>query len=98
MAAQDLNAMAFPKLSEEQVAQLGLYAGASTKTFRAGEALFRAGDRDPKFFVIKSGELEVIDITGDQAKTIRVQGPGVFEDEVKYVQWKLYPSFCHHDD
>jgi Cyclic nucleotide-binding domain len=71
---------------------------ASTKTFRAGEALFRAGDRDPKFFVIKSGELEVIDITGDQAKTIRVQGPGVFEDEVKYVQWKLYPSFCHHDD
>jgi hypothetical protein len=42
MAAQDLNAMAFPKLTEEQNRQLGHYAGASTKTFRAGGAAFRA--------------------------------------------------------
>jgi len=52
MAAQDLNAMAFPKLTEEQMTQLARYAGASTKTFRAGDALFRAGDRDAMFFVI----------------------------------------------
>jgi thioredoxin reductase (NADPH) len=78
MAAQHLNAMAFPKLTEEQMTQLARYAGASTKTFRAGEALFRAGDRDRKFFVIRSGELEIIDITGDQPKKIRIQGPGEF--------------------
>ena len=42
MAAQDLSAIAFPKLTEEQMTQLARYAGASTKTFRAGEALFRA--------------------------------------------------------
>src|SRR5256885_3967380 len=85
MAAQDLNAMAFPKLTEEQMTQLARYAGASTKTFPAGEALFRAGDRDPKFFVIKSGELEIIDVTGDQAKTIRVQGPGEFTGDVGHL-------------
>ena len=85
MAAQDLNAMAFPKLTEEQMAQLGRYAGASTKTFRAGEALFHAGDRDPKFFVIRSGELEIIDVTGDQPKTIRVQGPGDFTGDVGHL-------------
>ena len=85
MAAQDLNAMAFPKLTEEQMTQLARYAGASTKTFRAGEALFRAGDRDPKFFVIKSGELEIIDVTGDQPKTIRVQGPGDFTGDVGHL-------------
>src|SRR6267154_6896916 len=85
MAAQDLNAMAFPKLTEEQITQLARYAGASTKTFRAGEALFRAGDRDPKFFVIKSGELEIIDVTGDQPKTIRVQGPGNFTGDVGHL-------------
>jgi hypothetical protein len=67
--AQDLNAMAFPKLSEAQIAQLARYAGATSKRFRAGEALFRAGDREPKFFVIKSGELEIVDVTGDQPKT-----------------------------
>jgi len=85
MAAQDLNAMAFPKLTEEQMTQLARYAGASTKTFRAGKALFRAGDRDPKFFVIKSGELEIIDITGDQPKTLRVQGPGEFTGDVGHL-------------
>jgi thioredoxin reductase (NADPH) len=85
MAAQDLNAMAFPKLTEEQMTQLARYAGASTKTFRAGEALFRTGDRDPKFFVIKSGELEIIDVTGDQPKTIRVQGPGDFTGDVGHL-------------
>src|SRR2546426_9327495 len=85
MAAQDLNAMAFPTLTEEQITQLARYAGASTKTFRAGEALFRAGDRDPKFFVIKSGELEIVDITGDQPKTLRVQGPGEFTGDVGHL-------------
>jgi len=85
MAAQDLNAMAFPKLTEEQIRQLARYAGASTKTFHAGEALFHAGDRDPKFFVIKSGELEIIDVTGDQPKTIRVQGPGDFTGDVGHL-------------
>jgi thioredoxin reductase (NADPH) len=85
MAAQDLNAMAFPKLTEEQITQLARYAGASTKTFRAGEALFHAGDRDPKFFVIKSGELEIIDVTGDQPKTIRVQGPGDFTGDIGHL-------------
>src|SRR5881398_889830 len=85
MAAQDLNAMAFPTLTEEQITQLARYAGAPTKTFRAGEALFRAGDRDPKFYVIKSGELEIIDVTGDQPKTIRVQGPGDFTGDVGHL-------------
>src|SRR5437762_696514 len=85
MAAQDLNAMAVPKLTEEQMTQLARYAGATTKTFRAGEALFRAGDRDPKFFVIKSGELEIVDVTGDQPKTIRVQGSGDFTGDVGHL-------------
>ena len=42
MEAQDLNAIGVRKLTEEQMTQLSRYAGASTKTFRAGEALFRA--------------------------------------------------------
>ena len=77
--------MAFPTLTEEQITQLARYAGAPTKTFRAGEALFRAGDRDPKFYIIKSGELEIIDVTGDQPKTIRMQGPGDFTGDVGHL-------------
>src|ERR1700720_3612515 len=85
MAAQDLNAMAFPKLTEAQIAQLGRYAGAPPKKFRAGETLFRCGDRDSKFFVIKAGEVEIVDDTGDEPKTIRVEGPGEFTGDVGHL-------------
>src|SRR5438552_19178107 len=84
-ADQDLNAIAFPTLSQEQIARLDRYANATSKRFRKGEALFRAGDRAPKFFVIKSGELEVVDVTGDRPKTIRVLGPGEFTGDVGHL-------------
>src|SRR6266481_2995474 len=82
---RDLNTIAFPILTEEQMAQLGRYAGAPPKKFRPGEALFRAGDRDAKFFVVKSGKIEIVDVTGDQPKTIRVQGPGEFTGDVGHL-------------
>src|SRR6195256_2209739 len=85
MAAQDLDAMAFPTLSEEQIAQLGRSAGAPPQKFRAGEALFRAGDRESKFFVVKSGKIDIVDVTGDQPKTIRVLGPGGFTGDVGHL-------------
>src|SRR5438309_3652515 len=82
---RDLNTIAFPILSEEQMAQHGRYAGAPPKKFRPGEALFRAGDRDSKFFVVKSGKIEIVDVTGDQPKTIRVIGPGEFTGDVGHL-------------
>src|SRR4030081_478597 len=85
MAEQDLDAMAFPTLSEEQIAKLGRYAGAPPKKFRAGEALFRTGDRDSQFFVVKSGKIDIVDVTGDQPKTIRVLGPGQFTGDVGHL-------------
>ena len=82
---RDLNTIAFPILSEEQMAKLGRYAGAPPKKFRAGEALFHAGDRDSKFFVIKSGKIDIVDVTGDQPKTVRVIGPGEFTGDVGHL-------------
>ena len=85
MAEQGLEAVAFPKLSEEQIEQLGRYAGATPKKFRAGEALFRVGDRDFRFFVIKSGEVEIIDETGEKPKTVAVHHPGSFTGDVNHL-------------
>ena len=85
MAVQDLNAIAFPTLSEAQIARLGRYAGAPPKTFRAGDALFRCGDRDSNFFVIKSGEVELVDETGEKPKAIRVLGAGEFTGDVGHL-------------
>src|SRR5712692_4785393 len=82
---RDLNTIAFPILSEEQIAQLGRYAGAPPKKLRAGEALFHAGDRDSKFFVVKSGKIDIVDVTGDQPKAVRVIGPGEFTGDVGHL-------------
>ena len=85
MAEQDLNAIAFPTLTETQMLGLERYADAAPKRFPAGEALFHAGDRDPKFYVIKAGEIEIVDITGEEPKTLRVQGPGNFTGDVGHL-------------
>ncbi len=65
MAEHDLQTVAFPTLDEAQVATLGSCAGTSLTKYRAGQALFRCGDRDAKFFIIKSGQVEIRDETGD---------------------------------
>jgi thioredoxin reductase (NADPH) len=85
MAEQDLNTISFPKLDDEQMAKLGRYAGVSPKKFRAGQALFHCGDRNSNFFVIKSGEMELVDETGDKPKTIRVLGAGEFTGDVGHL-------------
>jgi thioredoxin reductase (NADPH) len=85
MAVQQLDAIAFPKLDEEQMAKLGRYAGVTPKKLRASEALFRVGDRDSNFFVIKSGEVELVDDTGDQQKIVRVLGAGEFTGDVGHL-------------
>jgi thioredoxin reductase (NADPH) len=85
MAEQDLNAIGFPTLTETQMAALERYANAAPKKFPAGAALFHAGDRDPKFYVIRSGEIEIVDVTGEEPKTLRVQGPGNFTGDVGHL-------------
>ena len=82
MAEQDLRASAFPKLNEAQLAALGSCSLTMLKRYRDGEKLFAVGDRDFKFFVIKSGHIEIIDESGDQPKTVVVLGPGDFTGEV----------------
>jgi thioredoxin reductase (NADPH) len=85
MAEHDLNAVAFPTLSEAQIVELGRYAGAPPKKFRAGETLFRVGDRNFRFFVIKSGEIEIIDETGEKPKTVVVHHAGGFTGDVNHL-------------
>lgn len=85
MAEHGLESVAFPKLSEEQIEQLGRYAGTPLRKFQAGEALFRTGARDFKFFVVKSGEVEIIDETGDKPKTVTVHHAGSFTGDVNHL-------------
>src|SRR5882762_7696558 len=85
MAEQDLNTIAFPTLDAAQMAKIERYANGPPKKFKAGQALFRVGDRDAKFFVIKSGEVEIVDESGDKPKTIMAVGAGQFTGDVGHL-------------
>ena len=78
MAEHDLYTVAFPKLDETQIATLVRCAGASLKQYRVGEKLFEVGDQGFKFFVIKSGEVEILDESGETPKTVTIHRPGEF--------------------
>ncbi len=85
MAQFDLHETAFPTLSEAQIAQLGSCTAASLSRYAAGDVLVHFGDRDFKFFVVRSGEIEILDQTGDRPKTIAVHSRGEFTGDVSHL-------------
>jgi thioredoxin reductase (NADPH) len=85
MTETTLRAIAFPTLDEAQMGKLAACTGASLGRYPAGTPLFEVGDRDFKFFVVKSGEVEIVDETGDTPKTITVHRPGEFTGDVAHL-------------
>ena len=85
MIDHELHSAAFPKLDAGQIAKLGACAGAVLQRHADGQKLFEAGDRDFKFFVIKSGEIEIIDESGEAPETVVVLGPGEFTGDVAHL-------------
>ena len=72
--------LAFPKLSRDEIETLA--ALADLREFADGDTLFRAGERGYCFHVVESGEIVLIDETGDEARTIATHGPGQFTGDV----------------
>ncbi len=85
MPEHDLQAIAFPTLDEAQMASLAGCTLTSLKRHADGETLFQVGDRDFKFFVIKSGEVEIVDPYGDPPKTLVVHRAGQFTGDVSHL-------------
>jgi thioredoxin reductase (NADPH) len=85
MATPGLRELAFPTLDAAQLAQLGRCSGATLERYPAGQALFQVGDRDFKFFVVESGEVEIIDPSGDAPRTLAVHGRGQFTGDVAHL-------------
>jgi thioredoxin reductase (NADPH) len=82
VAGHELDAVAFPKFNESQLAALARCPKTTLKRYRNGEKLFTIGDRDFRFFVIKAGEVEIVDDSDELPKTIAILGRGEFTGEV----------------
>src|SRR5262249_47339706 len=86
MANHDLHSLAFPTFSDDCLAALGQCPHTVRKAYRDGDALFRAGDRDGKFFVVITGKIEIVDESGDESKTVAVHQHGQFAGDVSQVR------------
>lgn len=84
MNEQDLQDVAFAKLSKEQVSMLEHCGGAELKKYGKGQKLIECGDRQFKFFVVKSGEIEILD-DSESPNTIAVLGPGEFTGDIAHL-------------
>src|ERR1017187_4288323 len=62
MSENNLRPVAFPTLNETQIGELGRCTDAAPRLFHDGEALFTVGQRNMDFFIVKSGEVEIIEI------------------------------------
>src|SRR5207247_227727 len=67
------------------IAEIERCADASLEHHEDGEVLIEVGDRDFKFFLVKSGAVEILDMSGDARRTIVVHGPGQFSGDVSHL-------------
>ena len=85
MPEHNLQSIAFPMLDETQIAELAGCTSATLKLYRDGQTLFAVGDRDFNFFIVKSGEIEIVDHSGDEPKTLTVHRKGQFTGDVSHL-------------
>jgi thioredoxin reductase (NADPH) len=85
MAEHDLQSIAFPTLDAAQMARLSGCTAAVSKSYQDGQTLFAAGDRDMKFFIVKSGAVEIVDSSGEERKQVTVHRQGQFTGDVSHL-------------
>ncbi len=85
MDEHDLLSIAFPTLDETQLARLSACTSAVSRSYQDGQTLFAAGERNMKFFVVKSGEVDIVDHSGDEPRRVTVHRQGQFTGDVSHL-------------
>ncbi len=70
----------FPKLTAEQVARIALHGHA--RRVRAGEVLIEAGEETTRFFVVKTGQIDIVKVSGETEEVMAICRTGQFTGEV----------------
>ena len=65
MAQNTLLAVAFPTLDDEQIARVAGCIKVTPVHHEDGDILIKVGDRVMKFFIVKSGKIEIVGALGD---------------------------------
>jgi thioredoxin reductase (NADPH) len=70
----------FPKLTPEQISRVAVQG--HIRVIQAGEVLVEQGDSAVPFFVVDSGEIEIVRPLGAAETLVTIHGPGGFTGEV----------------
>ena len=70
----------FPKLNQSQIAEIEKRA--ELKTYQDGEILYRTGTRNFSSYVVKEGEIEIVNRFDGESKTVIKIGTGQFTGDV----------------
>ena len=71
---------AFPRLDSEQITAVACFA--ALRNYRDDDVLFRAGETDFMFHVVKTGAIEIVDRSSGEAQTILTHEPGEFTGDL----------------
>ncbi len=85
MAANNLQALAFPVLDDAQIAQLSGCIKTIPARYKDGDVLIHTGDRMLRFFIVKSGTIDIVDYSGDEPKIVRTHHPGEFTGDISHL-------------
>src|SRR5207249_1762432 len=73
----------FPKLTGSQMVRIAAHG--RVRKMQSGEVLVEQGDSGVPFFVVRSGELEIVQPSGRTETLITAHGPGQFTGEVNMI-------------
>jgi thioredoxin reductase (NADPH) len=73
----------FPALTPTLIARIAQHG--RVRPVERGEVLVEAGDQVVPFFVIKSGQVEIVQPSGDTETLVAVHGPGHFTGEINMI-------------
>jgi thioredoxin reductase (NADPH) len=83
MAELDVHKIAFPTLDDSQVAALAKVG--TRRVLGDGEPLFKAGDREYKFFVVERGVVEIVEHSSGETKQVALHERHAFGGDVTLV-------------
>jgi thioredoxin reductase (NADPH) len=83
MAEVDLHKVAFPTLEDAHVATLAKFG--TCRVLRDSEPLFKAGDREYKFFVVERGAVEIVEHSSGETKRVALHERHAFGGDVSLV-------------
>lgn len=85
MTEHSLHSVAFPVLNDAQIGQVSRCIKVAPKHYADGTRLISVGDRAIRFFIVKTGKIEILDSSGDEPRVIATHGPGQFTGDVSHL-------------